>query len=236
MFVFCLGFALLWCWCYKHQHHEEDHEEDHEEPVYKKGWTYGTEIFVRYSPDVIEEQFQTEDGFYLGKIRKKQGNKFHVYFPCTGNTDVICPLDMEWYYAVEDRLEEWQEMVTIVLETKTLKAFRLKVERDGEWRGAKTGSTLSQPLRVWSVPGTALVYVGHLGVYEVVSVDDDGSLVPCSQPDGRYFIGQRKNQRATHFRDFLPLPRVEPVVYDSFSRHASTLRPRYPTLTREELN
>ena len=221
---------------------EEEFEEEFNDEVmeykdipFKRGWHAGANIVVHYSPDVIDEQCQSEDNFYEGKIRKKHGDQWEVYYKDTKNTDVVSPLEVEWYYDTDIPLDEWEEPVTITLEKKTLQAFHFKKERIGQWQGAKTCPTVQQELRVWTIRGTDYVYVGHLGVFEVVSVAEDGTLIPWDEGP-QWFIGKRKNQRATHFSDFSPLHRTTPVEFDSYDRHESTLKPLYPTLTREELN
>jgi len=203
---------------------------------YKRGWSANTHIMVHYPPDMIPEKHQNEDEYYYGKIRRRQGCNFEVYFPQTKNTDVLSPLDRDWHYATDIDITQWDEPQTFTLEKKTLRPFKMQREREGSWSGAQTKRTVATPLRVWSIDGTPYVYVGHLGVYECVSVDSNGTLCPVlGVPDSNYFIGRRKNKKATNFRQFTPLFRVDTEEYSSYDREP-VREPTYPTLTRDELH
>jgi len=201
---------------------------------FKMGWKRGTLIMVKYSPEVIEETDRTEDDYYMGKVLRKSGSNWEVFFEQTGNKDIISPFEMDWYYDADIPMVEWSEPPKITLEYKTMKPFRYRTERQGNWRGAKTCQTTLQEMSVWSIHGTPYVYVGHLGVFECVSVSAEGIIEPVyGIPDDNYYIGKRK-KGTTHFRDFKPLY-IERQIVQEFDLQRSTIDPIYDIPTRDEL-
>ena len=201
---------------------------------FKTGWRRGTVIMVKYPPEVIEESDRTEDNYYIGKILRKTGSDWEVFFEQTGNTDIISPFEMDWYYDADIPMVEWPEPPKITLVNKTMKPFRYQVERQGNWRGAKTCRTVLQEMPIWSIRGTSYVYVGHLGVFECVSVSTEGMVDPVyGIPDDNYYIGKRK-KGTTHFRDFKPLY-IERPTFREFDVQKTTIEPIYEIPTRDEL-
>ena len=193
-----------------------DSDEEHKDEITNikavnnySGWKSRTKINVYYPPEYIQAEHRTSNNYYAGTIKRKKGAKFDVYYSGTGNTDTINPTVAKWSYSDQD-LYEWPHEEHIILEKNTLRPFQHKVERIGNWKGAKTCSTISLPLKVWSVPNSPFVHIGHIGVYECVTADADGTLYPhygVPDADTQYFFGRRKTKDSTHFREFRPICR-----------------------------
>jgi hypothetical protein len=173
------------------------------------GWRSNAKIHVRYDPEYILPEKRSQNGYYKGIVKRKKGRKFDVHFPDTGATDTITPTESQWYYS-DQVLQEWPTKENIILEKNTLRPFQYKKERDGNWTGAKTCATVTASLRIWSIPNTPYVHIGHIGVYECVTAGNDGTIRPLygvQRGETQYFFGRRKMKNAIHFRDFRPVCR-----------------------------
>lgn len=188
----------------------EDEDEPHiTEPDIKSvmnysGWRSRTKVHVRYEPEFIHPEKRSQSGYYEGTIKRKKGRKFDIFFPSTANTDTVVPTETQWHYS-EQTLQEWPSTENIILEKNTLRPFQYKKERVGNWSGAKTCSTETVPLKIWSIPNSHYVHIGHIGVYECVSADREGTIQPIygiPKPNQKYFFGRSKTKDATHFSEF----------------------------------
>jgi hypothetical protein len=130
---------------------------------------------------------------YRKGILKSQKDGKWDFIPdgCT-KTRRICPVKNKWHYDCKSKLNRWRQKIKVLFIDN--KPFKLKRERFGKWHGAKTARTKAVSLPVWQVPGTATVFVGHLGSYTIATVHDGKLQRLTSEPHQKeqYFIGRGK--------------------------------------------
>ena len=179
-----------------------------------------------------------------GLVRNKHiyvnGNKARVMGRSHGKWKVktgstvswLDPLVDDWCYCFKKPINRWKKALPVILNKHDLSAFKYKKERFGKWTGAATSQTFVADLPVWQIVNTSRVFVGHLGEFKFVKLDNN-AFVPINKIPKNYkniYIG-KGSLTFTKFK-CLKLAdrnlRLEP-------RRKKT-KPLYSVPTREELS
>jgi hypothetical protein len=186
----------------------------------KYGWQKGLTIYV-----YLNKRYRK------GTLKSKIGSKW-IFKPERYNRTVtVCPVRAKWHYHFKKKPITWCTKVDILM--MGTKPFKFQRERIGEWSGSKTCRTHSVPMKVWQLPGSSTVIVGHLGAYTVAVLI--GNVLTSSRkepsPNDSFFIGrgalERRKFKCLKVSDCRPFLKVDRM---------QTVAPLYPVPSREELS
>ena len=186
----------------------------------KRGWQKGLTIYV-----YLNKRYRK------GTLKSKKGSKWIFKPDRYKRTVVVCPVRTKWHYRFKKKPKTWCTTVDILMMGD--KPFKFQRECIGEWSGSKTCRTHSVPMRVWQLPGTSTVIVGHLGAYTVAVLAGNELTQSRKEPSPNvsFFIGrgalERRKFKCLKMSDHQPLLKVD---------RRQTVAPLYPVPSREELS
>ena len=144
-----------------------------------KGWTKNLQLYV-----YIQKRYRK------GFLKTHKCGKWDFLPNGWKKTVRICPIKNKWHYSFQTPVQKWKQKIKVLVIDN--KPFKLKKERFGNWRGAKTGRTKAVPMDVWQENGSNKILVGHLGLYSLAMVRNGKLMAMTNQPiqGQQYFIGR----------------------------------------------
>ena len=186
----------------------------------KYGWQKGLTIYV-----YLNKRYRK------GTLKSKTGAKWIFKPDRYKRTVIVCPVRTKWHYHFKKTLITWCTTVDVLMMGN--KPFKFQRERIGKWSGCKTCRTRTVSMKVWQLPGTHTVIVGHLGAY-TVAVLSGGRLTPSRKepgPGDSFFIGrgglEHRKFRCLKMSDNRPLLKMDRM---------QTVAPLYSVPSRDELS